>query len=401
MSKFAFLIFFAFGPIYWLPNLSSAILSKFKFLCFALIVFTLIYNWMFNSKNRIYIRNIGFLVLTILIMFISLFFNQEGFSHYTVLSNYLVPLFIIMTMPFITSKTYDDLMWGVSNSTKVFALMAALIPLGMLIPSMVWINPIYDDPTLNLNQVQTGFGGGRTGWSIGASFILAASLANIMFKKNLVSRVVEIGCFIIIASSIFIPSGRGGIFAILFMLITFIILRSWIYKKIPFFSILLLVFSGVLLFNFAEFFRLDSLLRGDISEASNGRIEGNVIAIDMILRNPLLGVGIEKSDLTKFGLDYPEAHNVFLNFTMKFGLIAFFLVLTFFAFVVKDLFSKTKVLYNNYCFITFIFFNALIFVFSFTEPNIVFGNFFNTLIYWFVLGAFYINYINSKKVAKS
>lgn len=401
MSKFAFLMFFALGPIYWLPNLSPGILVKIKFLFFSLLVFTLFRDWVINSKNRIYIRNIVFLVLTVLIMFISLFFNQESYGHYFVLSNYLVPLFIIMTMPFITNKSYENLIWGVSNSTKFFAVIAALIPLGMLIPSMVWINPIHDDPTLNLNQVKTGFGGGRTGWSIGASFILAASLANIMFKKNLVSRLVEIACFIIIASSIFIPSGRGGIFAILFMLITFIILRSLIYKKIPLFSILLLVFSGILLFNFAEFFRLDSLLRGDISEASNGRIEGNVIAIDMILRNPLLGVGIEKSDLTKFGLGYPEAHNVFLNFTMKFGLIAFFLVLTFFAFVVKDLFGKTKVLYNNYCFITFIFFNALIFVFSFTEPNIVFGNFFNTLIYWFVLGAFYINYINSNKVANS
>lgn len=199
MSKFAFLMFFALGPIYWLPNLSPGILVKIKFLFFSLLVFTLFRDWVINSKNRIYIRNIVFLVLTVLIMFISLFFNQESYGHYFVLSNYLVPLFIIMTMPFITNKSYENLIWGVSNSTKFFAVIAALIPLGMLIPSMVWINPIHDDPTLNLNQVKTGFGGGRTGWSIGASFILAASLANIMFKKNLVSRLVEIACFIIIA----------------------------------------------------------------------------------------------------------------------------------------------------------------------------------------------------------
>lgn len=380
--KYSFALFCALGPIYWFPFLNTQILSAVKIIIFTFLILSLFFLKIKNS-GFLAMKNISFfMVLTIFLISVSMFFNGELYSHFYILFNYLIPLIILFAIPYLSIENRESILDGIRSSTKIFALFSMFVVLGVFFQNLKWSNPFYTevDHTL-ITQVYTGFGGSRTGWSIGASFILCISLYNIYIYKNRLDIFFESLCFLFIALSVFIPSGRGGILVIFNLLIAYMLI-NFLKKKIPIFTVIAFCFGAFSLYFFKDYFRLGALFSGNLSEASNGRLQGNDITIENIMNNFLFGLGIEDTNLMKYGLDYPETHNVILNFIVKYGFLAFLPLCIFFSLIYYFLFFSTK---NNPIKILMIFLLIAISTFSLTEPNVVFGNFFNTLVYWFLI----------------
>lgn len=390
MKKYIFTLFFALGPVYWFLFIPPNYIAIVKYLLFMSILSILIKDWFLISELKVYKKTTIIFSVAIFLIFVSLTINSEEADSYKDIINYLVPLFFTALIPLTSDKFRNQVYQGLLGSTKVFSCIALFIPLALFIDGVIWINPIYSEINvegLAFTQIYTGFGGSRTGWSVGASFIAAISMFNIFITTSRYRRIIEIICFSIITISILIPSGRSGIISLLLLFFVFMVLKL-LYKRVPKYSLLsLAVFSSILFF-YSDKFRLDSFFKGSTQDISNGRFKGYMIAIESIYDNFFFGVGISNSDMTQLGLEYAEVHNVFLKFLMNFGFIPFIPFLLLFSWIFFTIYRKRSYLTINDILKLFIFINVPVLVSSFTEPNVIFSNFFNTISYWFVFSLF-------------
>lgn len=377
-------IFCSLGPIYWLPNIPVFALNLLKLFIFYLLILSILIDWGLNSGFKVRIRESKFILIATLLIALSLVINNELEIGYPNLINYLVPLLILTIIPILSYNYHKYFFEGILKSTRVFALICLLIPLGLLNSSLLWINPLYDNNIngLSFNQLFTGFGGSRTGWSVGAAFIFNLCLFKVLNIRGKFQLFLEYISLLIIGLAILIPGGRGGLFSLFISYIVYIGMKIK-HAKFPIFSLILLFLSIIIVISMKDYFRLNEILSGDLNSASNGRIEGYNIVIEELINNLFFGLGIEKSNLTYYGLEYPDPHNVFINFIAKFGIIPFLPILFLFISLFYTMFVRSK---NKYIKDLILLLTVPVLIFSFTEPNVLFGNFFNTLIYWLILG---------------
>ncbi len=151
---------------------------------------------------------------------------------------------------------------------------------------------------------------------------------------------------------------------------------------------LLLVGLACVVVTFADELRLDALLNGNVTEGSNGRMEGYAVAMELFMDSPLFGVGAADADLERYGIGYNEIHNTILNFATKFGLLATIPVLLLFVFIAIKIFQTKGRIYEEMSIMSAALVMVSASVFVFTEPVVVFGNFHNTMLFWFVMGVF-------------
>lgn len=396
---FTSMLFVGLGPVYWYPGLSVSNLLYFKYSLFFTFLILIFFDFYKNKKFFFYKKPFIFLIFPILSIILSLFLNGEILDEYSFLLNYLLPLFYLMFIPCLSQGFQNGLLKGVLNSTYIFSLICILVPLGLIIPALQFENP-HSDATITYTQLYTGFALARTGWSVGACFIAAICLAKILYLKGFL-RSIEFINFIIICAAIVIPTGRGGMASLILLIILFIFLSVAVFKKIPITQILFLILGCGILLIFSEYLRLDDFLSGDLGSASNGRVDGFYLAKNDILDNLLYGVGHFNSDLTKYGMEYPEVHNVILNFIWKYGLISYLLIIPFFIWIYFLIFRRLFLNEKNIIIFLNLFLLVPTVVFTFTEPNGVFGNFFNTSLYWFVICLYLHNHLFfSKKLSQ-
>lgn len=391
MIKYIFLFLLALGPIYWLPNISPIYLNIMKSFLALSALMVCFYNF-YTKKLIIYIPILLLLLILSVFFGFSLLINNDTLN-YLGLLDFFLPLFLIIFCYYFREDILDQVNWAINNCYKIFTLFCLFIPLGLVFPQLNWFNPYYLDGGFEVTQTWTGFGGSRTGWSVGASFILAISLANLITSKG-IDKILNILCFIIIALSIFIPTGRGGIFSVLFMLL-FSILIGFVgrKKKINLFSIITIIISIFFAVFFSEYLRLDYLMSGDINKASTGRTDGYSFALNLIADNMFFGVGADRSDLMSYGFEYNQVHNAIINFVLKYGILAFIPLFLFFLIIyVRVFLDLSKLKYEKF-YISFIFILIPTTIFNFTEPTVVFGNYFNTLVFWFLL----LVYLNKRR----
>ncbi|MGN5480382.1 hypothetical protein ACTMU2_37235 [Cupriavidus basilensis] len=86
-------------------------------------------------------------------------------------------------------------------------------------------------------------------------------------------------------------------------------------------------------------FDLTRCCNGNVTEGSNGRMEGYAVAMELFMNSPLFGVGAADADLERYGIGYNEIHNTILNFATKFGLLATIPVLLLFVFLAIKIFQ--------------------------------------------------------------
>lgn len=385
MRLYLYAIYFSLGPIYWLPQVSITSLEVFKLCIFFLITLDITINWIKSGaclKNNIYIGLLALSIVGLLISFLA--HSTENFSASAV-TNLLLPLFILSTGAGTDAEKNHTLINAIKVAPLLFSFFAILIPLGLLIPSLNYQNPFYDESTWQFSQTYTGFGGSRTGWSLGASFLAAAALANAI-TANGWHKFINLMAFTTIVTSVAIPGGRGGLLAIAAILATASILNGSLKRRkiatfVPAIMLILLIGLGYV---FSEELRLSLLLSGDVSAASTGRTDGYMIGIALLMNDPVFGSGLQAADLINYGLQYSEIHNAILNYSVKFGLISSMPIILLFALLYMLIMTSKLQSLQQWEGLVFTLSLISLSVLTLLEPTTAFGNFHSTMIFWFI-----------------
>lgn len=391
MRLYLYAMYFCLGPIYWLPQVNKTLLDAFKLCIFLIIAIDITINWCKSGtrlKNNIYSVMLVLSITGLLVSFAA--HSGENFNASAV-ANLLLPIFILSTGAGMEAGKDIDLIKAIKVAPLLFSLVAILIPLGLLIPSLNYQNPFYDETTWQFSQTYTGFGGSRTGWSFGASFLAAVALANAI-TANGWQKFINLMAFMTIVTSVAIPGGRGGLLAIAAILATASVLSiSLKRRKIAAIAPTIMLVSLIGLgFIFSEELRLSLILSGDASAASTGRTDGYTIGIALIMNDPVFGSGLRAADLINYGFQYSEIHNAILNYSAKFGLISSIpIILLFTLLYILVITSKLQPL-QQWEGLLFLLSLISLSILTLLEPTAAFGNFHNTMIFWFIT-AIYLN----------
>lgn len=384
MRVYVYALYFCLGPIYWLPLIDKNLLDVLKLFLFSMIMSDII--WRCISLKYIKKINIflGFLYMALIGLFVS--FISHGGENFDInpVVSIILPILIMTTAVYGESRDEFQIVDAIKLAPLLFSFFAAFVPIGLFVPSLNFQNPFYDETNWQFSQTYTGFGGSRTGWSFGASFLAAAALANIITAKNWL-RIINSLAFITIIASVAIPGGRGGMLAITTMVVTLIFTGFYLKKNYISFLILILIFSLMMVFGYkySEELRLTLLFSGDASIASSGRTEGYNIGISLIGENLFFGSNLYDVDLKNYGFEYSQIHNSVINYAVKFGIIASLPIIFLFLAFYFSIFKIKRTELQQWYFIFFILSLNGVAVLTLLEPTSVFGNYHNTLIFWF------------------
>lgn len=368
----AFSLYLGLSPIYWFPYVPPITFGLIKYLLFGFIcTYALIFNFQVGSKSKFNVPggNI-FLFLTLgmlAIVFLTFVLGDNQSNLNMVINFFQILLFVIATGALISMNQVLNVIRLSLNILSCFVVLSVIFM--FVIPFT--LNPFNSE----LFLIDTGFGGLRTGWSpaIGlfVPFIFYIYGSIILLSIYLLSQVLT--------------GGRAGFYvSVISLLPLFYTQRGWQFKTrfltILFFSILtLLVYNPSFLSGLRVF---DTLSESkDLDTLSTGRVSLFMDAWQSILNNPILGNAVNSTFLGE------EVHNVFIKGWVYYGifyfifsilLVIYILILCFY----KIKYSKGKV--NRQFFIAatlVIFYGILI---GMVEPQIIYGNFTNFSIWWFV-----------------
>lgn len=389
MGTYLYLLFFALGPVYWLPFASPGQMQALKFFLFAAIILRLGWHWV-NSGGRLSRTPVALLAFAIMAILFASLTHTAPIEDLKVLGAYLLPLMVLGVIPALSGASRAEIEDGIRGAPPVFACIAVLVPLGLIFPSLNWVNPYsaeIDD--FVGSQTFTGFGGSRTGWSTGASFLGAVAFANLAITTA-TRRWLKLVTLLIIGAAIFIPGGRVGMaaFALMLALLTSLgaLRRSTVRASI--YWLLATILTVMIALVFAEELRLTALLSGSLSEGTTGRSEGWKYGWDIFTQNPIFGVGEYVADVVGRSAGYGAVHNTLLNSLVKFGVVGTLPLMLVFGWLFTRLYSRRRNAMSHYPTLIAALMFACIGAIVWFEPYAVFGAFFNVLLFWFAIGIF-------------
>ncbi|ODV40663.1 hypothetical protein AWV79_05560 [Cupriavidus sp. UYMMa02A] len=209
VGKILYLLYFSLGPVYWLPGVGPGIIQALKLSLFGLIIFRVVRGWLGAGAKIDRVLVVFFLVINASFLLSSLL-HGGYFQENNSIVNYSLPMFLLCVVPLLSSAERAAISEAIRCAPYCFFAVAIFVPLGLMFPALDWHNPFYEgDYDFFIGQVYTGFGGSRTGWSVGASFLTSIALVNVLFCSGR-KRVWAFFVFGVICSSIFIPGGRAG-----------------------------------------------------------------------------------------------------------------------------------------------------------------------------------------------
>lgn len=390
MVQYLYVVFFALGPVYWLPGIGPDAMQAIKLALFLMVGTRLAMRWLFVYGARVPRAPLAYFAALLGTMLLSTLFHFDGASNLSLIGNYLVPLAVLVMVSVASEDEIERIVRALRWAPSVFAPIALLVPLGLLVPGLNWVNP-YSEALDGFvgTQTFTGFGGSRTGWSLGTSLLMAAAIANIYFLEGRKSRLLAYCVILIIGAAIFIPGGRVGMLAILSMLLSLTALnlskRSRV-KTALLLMLSLVVLTAVALY-FAEELRLDALLGGNLSEGTTGRTEGWAIALKVLSENPIFGVGVAGSDLKLYGLEYGAVHNALLNFALRFGMLSTMVLVAMFGWMCLHLHRVRGRVFDRPIILLAGLMLVAVFAEMLTEPEVIFASYYNSIIFWFAFSA--------------
>lgn len=392
MSKTFYALYFALGPVYWLPGLSPNTIQVCKLLLFGFLSWKIIIAWARGRRFPIFKTSFLFFLPFLAVTLVSIAMHGGLEADLSVAINLLLPMCVMCVVPTLAKSDREAIFEGIKRSPIYFSVIASFVPIGLIIPALNWANPYADASTAEffIGQTYTGFGGSRTGWSLGASLMCAVALANFGYADTFRTKISTLLVFSIISVSIFIPAGRAGIFAVAGMMLVLAALGGFNKATFAKSGVILIIFSILLTFAiiFADELRLDMLFAGQLAEGSTGRSEGYQIALRLLSTEPWFGVGVKASDLRYYGLDYNEIHNAILNYVTRFGLLALAPGLLLFAWLIILMYVKRKRAFRSHIIMCAILSMTSIGIITFTEPVSGFGVFHCVIIYWFLMALF-------------
>lgn len=393
-AYFIILLLFILGPFYWLPGISPSHLTAFKAsllsLSMALILIDLFKDPKIISSSTLSIMFFGLFCLVFSSVYILIIYPTDSGRYF--LAQVIISSFFLL----IGVKYGKDFFESLLSTNKRYKILifVTLITVAILLGISFLLSPSFlQNPFIQntyANQLSnTGFGGGRTGWAVGFTFLSCFLLALIK-SENKINNLISLITYLILCTIIVaIPGGRSGI--IFFLAFSFLVIRlatqpfkKYRYLAYIYVSSIIVIFLYTLL-DYSESRFIDTLLNSrNLNDLSSSRLDGYIVALQLLSDNPF-GYGFNSINLEDYNIYYKTVHNVWLALALQLGVIPVALFLLTYLITLIHLVKRANM--DDYVTVGLV---ALVFsgfYYSFFEPVSFLGNMQQTLIYWFSLGA--------------
>lgn len=372
-------IFLVLGPIYWLPNLPSAVLLAAKAGGLGLV---LLLPYL-SLRKKIYAvpPYLPHIIVATLMFAAPPAVASLGFDF---LSYFVIALFVVIG--YSLSKYYGDgmVLSCVFYAVIGFSVFGFFVFVDFLLGGL-FVNPIHDT---RLYLYQTGFHGGRTGWTGICNLFLALALIGLLLGVSGLKRIFLGFSVAVLLLNLFLVDSRGGLITGVFVLLVYLFaLARDSRAKFFFLSIVFASFAVFFFYQFADRLLMSRTYLSIVapeelrSGITSGRMDGYLVALDLYLKAPLVGLG--DVDMRNFGQEVEKIHNVWLRILVEQGLFGFLALLCFSFGIFSSLFRNSQHPWAVYIMLLVAGLLPTLF-----EPTGVFGNFFATALFWVSIGVF-------------
>jgi|GEM_PF-2373713 len=382
-------IYLGLAPIFWLPGISIELLGDLKMALFFMCTLLVIIAALPGSKLGFPKGVLGPLGLVLNLSAIAGGLIQSD-TAYTIIAvkDYLL-VFSALWIFFLIGRMRinAELIFVIASSIVAFACL--IVAIGKYAGGPDFAPP----PQLKAEHLWTsGFGGLRTGWSNGVALYVAPLLLAFgrrnrpydILLKILASA--AIGCIVL---SQFAVAGRAGLVAAALLIA---VAFNQPGKRI--FLVILatagIAFIAANLSEFAEHMRItrdETRTRGadDLNTISAGRLQGDLIGLQKVAENPLLGAGMGNASI-----GHDEIHNLWIRLAAESGLFTPLMLMAVVYKILRVTLSNYKLSKGNaeHRFSTNIYFGAILAGLSITmlEPRMLIGSFQVSLMWWAFAG---------------
>lgn len=357
-----------FSGVYWLPGVSITLVASIKYLILFTILFLYSKKITFNV-SREFLKTDFFILLSLIVF---LLFGDFSFGKI----QYVVSTFFGLIFYTKVSKLKLSYFKDIIMYVPYISIILLLLFLGTYFSN-------YTNPYNGYLFEKTGFNAKSTGWSIFLFEIFALNLLSVVISKiKLLNLIVLSTLFFMMI----ISEGRSGLLAS-FMLVLWV-LKSHTKDLINsnFIKYLLAITPIIIIFFFSvEIF--EYLSRGsdfdDLNDLSTNRYIQYFVLSKLDWSNYILtGGGFQSTIPLMYSFQYLdlEFHNHFVRIILDHGI--FFGLMIIIPLLKRMYRSTNSNPINNFrkgfllCLI----------IILFSEPNVIIGIFFNSLIIWFFIG---------------
>lgn len=383
------LLFLALGNVSWFAGFSLGILKA----CLLILIFLFHGSIFFRKSTYVYKEIFLFIILLITITILTTPNNTDIFNtYYGFFENYC-----FLVLGYYYAKN------GLISISFVKKLVYLILPFCLLsISNFLFNTPEwhapkvlarYDELIEQFHYIEltplyvSGFGLGRTGWSVTLCQFLPLCIVFFIDKNNI--KKTSITYFIIIFVTIAITGSRGGLLSAS-ILSLIIISKSQIKRKgIILSSLLIIIISFLIIYgdSLSLFYRLD---RADIT---TGRSEQYIYIPEMVKQAGFFGVGTNGTYalLSKHGVE-EALHNTYFKLMIEYGWIFGLLI---WYIVLNTAYRIGKVMLKNRLKSIIVISSLVIlcgFIAATTEPGAIFGSRGWWVLWWFFFGVFSYNY---------
>ncbi|MCM8566168.1 O-antigen ligase family protein [Thauera linaloolentis] len=370
-------LFLGLSPVYWLPGIPSSALLLGKLFFLALL---LAYPFLYFRDGIYAVPRF----MPALLFFSALIATPSALAHLNLdfAGLFAVSFFVTLGYTLACRHGLKGALNSLFFSSVFFSLIAILVVVDFVL-SGYFFNPIHE---VRLFLYQTGFHGGRTGWTAICNVFLAITFVGIVVSESNLKKTIFSLAVIVLILNLVVVDSRGGLITGIIVLAAYLgYLARTSKARAATLLIALLLLSLFIMVNFGERFLMSRTYLSIVapeelrSGVTTGRTEGFIVALNMYLDSPVLGAGAV--NLKDFGQDVEKVHNVWLRILAEQGLLGF---LGFFIFSVGLSFYvlRSKNIPRAICAM----FLASGFVPTLFEPTGVFGNYFATAPFWMMAG---------------
>lgn len=370
-------IFLIFGPIYWLPGVPSAALLSLKAGAFGLFLFLPYLSF----RQEIYAVP-KFVPLCLALAVCLAVPSAVVHLNFDFLDYFLISFLVVLGYSLAARYGLNAVFSVLFFVVFAFSVICLVVVFDFLLGGL-FVNPIHES---RLFLYQTGFHGGRTGWTGIVNVFLSLALIGLLLKPSAAKKVVLNFSVVIFLLNLFLVDSRGGLITGLLVLLVFLF-RFAQESRAKAVLLLLLLFALVSVFfvQFADRLMMSRTYLSIVapeelrSGVTSGRTEGYLAAFDLYLKAPALGLGA--TDMREFGQEVERIHNVWLRVLVEQGLLGFLAIVVFSAGIFIGLLQRRA--YPLAVYLMPLVAGLLPTLF---EPTGVFGNFFATALFWVLIG---------------
>lgn len=370
-------IFLIFGPIYWLPGVPSVALLFLKAGAFGLFLLLPYLSF----RYEIYAVP-KFLPLCLVLAVCLAAPSAVVHLNFDFLDYFLISFLVVLGYSLAARYGLNAIFSVLFFVVVAFSIICLVVAFDFFLGG-VFVNPIHES---RLFLYQTGFHGGRTGWTGIVNVFLSLALIGLLLKPPATRKVILNLSVMVFLLNLFLVDSRGGLITAALVLLVF--LFRFAKESRAKTVLLLLLLSALVSVFFAQF--ADRLMMSRTylsifapeelrSGITSGRTEGYLAAFDLYLKVPALGLGA--TDMREFGQEVERIHNVWLRVLVEQGLLGLLAIVVFSAGLFINLLQRR--VYPLSVYLMPLIAGLLPTLF---EPTGIFGNFFATALFWVLIG---------------